>query len=124
MATLIPEPFPYLNTIEMNRPGRKVEYEVFKSLGNLFDEKSYIIYGPQHIRINKNKQLRDGEFIDFIIIHPEKGMIFLECKGGAVQYKPRERTWEHFKQNSWKTMRPGPLVTIIKPHSWPMLIGT
>ena len=68
MATLIPEPFPYLNTIEMNRPGRKVEYEVFKSLGNLFDEKSYVIYGPQHIRINKNKQLRDGEFIDFIII--------------------------------------------------------
>ena len=109
MATLIPEPFPYLNTIEMNRPGRKVEYEVFKSLGNLFDEKSYVIYGPQHIRINKNKQLRDGEFIDFIIIHPEKGMIFLECKGGAVQYKPRERTWEHFKQNSWKSMRPGPL---------------
>ena len=109
MAILIPEPFPYLNTVEMNRPGRKVEFEVFKSLGNLFDENSYIIYGPQHIRINKNKQLRDGEFIDFIIIHPQKGMIFLECKGGLVQYKPRERTWEQYKQNNWKSMKPGPL---------------
>ena len=60
------------------------------------------------LRINKRRQLRDGEFIDFIVIHPDKGMIFLECKG-LIQYKPREKVWEHYKQNEWKPMKPGPL---------------
>jgi len=108
MATLIPNPFPLLDTPDMIRPGRKTEFEVYKNLGNLYDENCYIIYGPQHIRINKKKQLRDGEFIDFIIIHPDKGMIFLECKGGLVQYKPREKNWYHYKQNEWKPIKPSP----------------
>ena len=56
----------------------------------------------------KKKQLRDGEFIDFIIIHPDKGMIFLECKGGLVQYKPLEKNWYHYKQNEWKPIKPSP----------------
>lgn len=109
MATLIPNPFPLLDTPDMIRPGRKTEFEVYKNLGNLYDENCYIIYGPQHIRINKKKQLRDGEFIDFIIIHPEKGMIFLECKGGNLEYRSLEKTWYHFKQNQWKPMKPSPL---------------
>ena len=109
MATLYPNPFTHLNTSEMARPGRQVEYEVYKSLSNIFDEEVYAIYGPQHIRINKKKQLRDGEFIDFMVIHPEKGMIFLECKGGNVQYKSKERTWYHFKRGEWHPMKPSPL---------------
>ena len=109
MASLIPNPFPLLNTQDMERPGRKIEFDVYKNLGNLYDENCYVIYGPQHIRINKRRQLRDGEFIDFIVIHPDKGMIFLECKGGSIQYKPREKVWEHYKQNEWKPMKPGPL---------------
>ena len=35
MATLYPNPFPHLNTPEMERPGRQVEYEVYKNLSNI-----------------------------------------------------------------------------------------
>ena len=58
MATLIPNPFPLLDTPDMIRPGRKTEFEVYKNLGNLYDENCYIIYGPQHIRINKKKAIK------------------------------------------------------------------
>ena len=34
-------------------------------------------------------------------------MIFLECKGGQIQYKPEK--FEHYKQGKWQTNKPGPL---------------
>ena len=108
MAMLNPFPFPYLNTEDMKRPGREIEYDVFSKLGSIYNDKVEIIYGPMWVRLNKLKQLRDGEFIDFAIIHPEKGMIFLECKGGQVEYRSKERKWYHLQGRDWKIINPGP----------------
>ncbi len=30
---------------------------------------------------------------DFIIIHPDKGILILEAKGGQVRYDPIDKTW-------------------------------
>ena len=32
-------------------------------------------------------------FIDFIIIHPRMGVLFLECKGGLLEYDRNKRKW-------------------------------
>ena len=37
--------------------------------------------------------MRDGEYTDFIILHPQKGIIFLECKGGLLTYNAKEGKW-------------------------------
>ena len=45
------------------------------------------------LRKNLQGQIRDGEYSDFIIIHKQKGILFLECKGGQITYKSDEVRW-------------------------------
>ena len=38
-------------------------------------------------------RLLEGEYADFIILHPTKGMMFLECKGGNITFNATEKKW-------------------------------
>lgn len=46
-------------------------------------------------RSHKSTPLREGE-ADFVLIHPQHGLLIVEVKGGDVQYLPEEGLW---KQN-------------------------
>ena len=47
--------------------------------------------------------MRDGEYADFIIIHKNKGILFLECKGGNISYNPNEVRWYQNKKQLKKS---------------------
>ena len=93
MSKIFPSIFPYLGTDEMERIGRQTEYEVYKKLADSFDDKFEVLCGPKFIYRNFRGNLREGEYADFIILHPTKGMMFLECKGGNITYNATEKKW-------------------------------
>jgi len=93
MAKLFPSIFPHdLDSPEMKKLGIQTEYEVYNKLKDLSDD-FHIFCGPKFLRKNLQGQIRDGEYSDFIIIHKQKGILFLECKGGQITYKSDEVRW-------------------------------
>lgn len=81
MAIMIPE-------IPHSIPKYSREDEMFNCLQELPD--SYYVCHSFHIHQVDNKTLHEGE-IDFIIFHPDKGMLLIEAKAGKV--KLVNNTW-------------------------------
>ena len=105
MAKIFPSIFPYdLDSPEMQKLGIKVEYEVYNKLKKLSDNFE-IFCGPKFLKKNIHGDMRDGEYSDFIIIHKEKGILFLECKGGIISFNPIEGKWYQNK----KVLKKSPL---------------
>ena len=105
MAKIFPSIFPYdLDSPEMQKLGIKVEYEVYNKLKKLSDNFE-IFCGPKFLKKNIHGDMRDGEYSDFIIIHKEKGILFLECKGGIISFNPLEGKWYQNK----KVLKKSPL---------------
>lgn len=93
MAKIFPSVFPYdLESPEMLKLGKQVEYDVYCKFKK-FSEDFEIFYGPNYLHKNFYGDMRDGEYSDFIVLHKNKGILFLECKGGQISYNPREGRW-------------------------------
>ena len=98
MAKIFPSIFPYdLDSPEMQKLGVKVEYEVYNKLKKFSDDFE-IFCGPKFLKKNIHGDMRDGEYADFIIIHKNKGILFLECKGGNISYNANEVRWYQNKK--------------------------
>jgi len=94
MANLFPSIFPYApDSPEMKKLGMQTEFEVYTKLGSTYDETVDILCEPKFIKRDYFGSMRDGEYTDFIILHPQKGIIFLECKGGLITYNAKEGKW-------------------------------
>ena len=98
MAKIFPSIFPYsLDDPEMLKLGIQTEYEVYNKLKKFSDDFE-ILCGPKFLKKNIHGDMRDGEYADFIIIHKNKGILFLECKGGNISYNPNEAKWYQNKK--------------------------
>ena len=98
MANLFPIIFPFNeDSPEMKKLGIQTEYEVYKKIGKIYDETVDIIYGKEFLNKNFDGSLDKGELTDFLVIHPMKGILLLECKGGLMEYDKNLETW---KQNN------------------------
>ena len=105
MAKIFPSIFPYnLDDPEMLKLGIQTEYEVYSKLKKFSDDFE-ILCGPKFLKKNIHGDMRDGEYADFIIIHKNKGILFLECKGGNISYNPNESRWYQNK----KPLKKGPI---------------
>ena len=94
MVSLFPSIFPYApDSPEMKKLGMQTEFEVYTKLGSTYDETVDILCEPKFIKRDYFGSMRDGEYTDFIILHPQKGIIFLECKGGLITYNAKEGKW-------------------------------
>ena len=104
MANLFPIIFPFNNeSPEMKKLGIQTEFNVYKKIGQIYDETVDIIYGQDFLKKNYDGTLDKGELTDFLIIHPKKGILFLECKGGLIEYDKMHKTWKqnnHFLKTS------------------------
>ena len=67
----------------------KLLYEGFRDqLGD-----SYTVFHAVHWQsLDREGRPRDGE-ADFVIAHPDRGIIVLEAKGGGIRFDPREGNW-------------------------------
>jgi len=83
MANLFPSTF----------SGKKSEKIVFNAFSKLKDHDLTIYYSRNYLYRNFHDTFSDGEIADFLIIHPQKGIIFLESKNGIISYNKNEGQW-------------------------------
>lgn len=103
MAKVFPSIFPYnLDDPEMLKLGIQTEYEVYNKLKK-FSNEFEVFCGPKFLKKNIHGDMRDGEYADFILIHKNKGILFLECKGGNISYNPNEGRWYQNKKQLRKS---------------------
>jgi len=83
MANMYPSSF-------NGRKSEKVSYEAFKGLKN---PNLTIYYSRNYIYRTFHNTIGDGEIADFLVIHPNKGIIFIENKNGIISYNKDEGLW-------------------------------
>lgn len=88
MAKFFPEHMP--ESI-LKDPKRRAERKTFDSLSALGSSFSVFYSVAWQVRDPKSGA-RDGE-ADFIIAHPELGLMILEVKGGQVRYDANQKKW-------------------------------
>ena len=89
MANMWPRQLP--NWV-LNDPRRGAEIRVFRKLENIFDSDWYIFYSRPWWGISPKGGEIDGE-ADFILVHKDFGILFIEVKGGGVNYDPEKDQW-------------------------------
>ena len=72
------------------KKSEKIPYEKFK---NLKEKELIIYYSRNYIYRTFQNTLSDGEIADFFVIHPKKGIIFIECKKGIISYDRESGLW-------------------------------
>ena len=72
MATIYPTSF-------YGKRSEKIPFEAFKKLR---DPNIIIYYSRNYLYRNFYDTFSDGEIADFLVIHPNKGIIFIESKNG------------------------------------------
>ena len=94
MANLFPSIFPHSpDSDEMKKLGIQTEFKIYNILGSIFDETVDILYGPKFIKRIQGGNIGGGEYADFIILHPSKGILFLEVKGGLITCNSKTSEW-------------------------------
>ncbi|MBQ9336763.1 MAG: NERD domain-containing protein [Lentisphaeria bacterium] len=79
MAHMIP--------VECNLTRRPMsERIVFDAIKKYLPDDWYVFHSFDYVTRNLNRQRWDGE-IDFLLYHPQKGLLVIEVKGGAISYR-------------------------------------
>ncbi|POB00309.1 hypothetical protein C2134_02610 [Chromobacterium sinusclupearum] len=79
-------------------PRRKAEREVYERLSAALDNRWSVFYSRPWWGINSRGGEIDGE-ADFVVVHPEKGILVIEVKGGAILYDPVRDQWTSTDRN-------------------------
>lgn len=88
MVKLFPERLP-LDV--QNDPKRAAECKVYEALSTL-PAPYYVFYSAAWQVRDVRNGVRDGE-ADFIVAHPDRGVMILEVKGGRIHYAADEGQW-------------------------------
>lgn len=73
-------------------PRRSAERKVYDTLARALDDSWSVYYSRPWWGISPTGGEIDGE-ADFVVAHPDKGILFLEVKGGLVNHDPKTTKW-------------------------------
>jgi hypothetical protein len=73
-------------------PRRSAEVRVYKALEKSLGNDWYVFYSRPWWGLSDKGGELDGE-ADFILAHPDDGLLFLEVKGGRISYCPMKGEW-------------------------------
>ena len=90
MALMWPRELPELIKSD---PRRAAERRVYEKLSKVLDDDWSVYYSRPWWGINSKGGEIDGE-ADFIVAHGEKGILFLEVKGGGISFSPDTGKWQ------------------------------
>ncbi len=90
MAIMWPRELPAWITTDSRRAA---EISVFRQLEKLLEDDWAVFYSRPWWGINQRGGEVDGE-ADFILVHPTRGLLFLEVKGGGISYDPATSQWK------------------------------
>lgn len=81
-----------------NDPRRNAEKKVFSALRDYLPDDFEVFYSRPWWGLDPDGSEKHGE-ADFIVGHADKGIIFLEVKGGRVTYDPTKDRWQSIDRN-------------------------
>jgi Nuclease-related domain/AAA domain/UvrD-like helicase C-terminal domain len=84
MARMVPSP--------IHRRDSEAEVKVYAALERALPADWTVLHHVQWLQKRPGRDTPDGE-TDFVIVHPEKGALILEVKGGRVRYEAATGTW-------------------------------
>ncbi len=87
MAQMIPE------FLEMSEQVSSAEYTLYYALQSQLSDRYTVFHGVAWQSRAANGRPQDGE-ADFVIAHPEAGILVIEVKGGRIRFTPQSQTWE------------------------------
>lgn len=76
----------------LSDPRRRAEVRVYDRLNEVLDDSFQVFYSSPWLGIDRLGNEKDGE-CDFLIAHPEHGILTIEVKGGEISYDPAEDQW-------------------------------
>ncbi len=71
---------------------RAAERKVYHKLLKVLNESFVVFYSRPWLGLTYLGEEKDGE-CDFIIAHPDNGILAIEVKGGAISYDPHNESW-------------------------------
>ncbi len=89
MALMYPKKLP--GYIERD-PARSAERKVYEALEKDLDKSFSVFYSVAWLSKPRKGDPRDGE-VDFVVVHPERGLLLVEVKGGRIARDGRTGTW-------------------------------
>lgn len=87
MARILPE----LDELAISKLKSNAESSVYRKCAELGSD-YVVLFSVPWIHMTSYGTRRDGE-TDFIVFHPEKGVLVIEVKGGGVVYDPSRGAW-------------------------------
>lgn len=75
-----------------SNPLRSTECAVFEKLSRELDQSWWVFYSRPWLGLTPTGEEIDGE-CDFVVAHPQKGILCIEVKGGQVAWDPLSGKW-------------------------------
>ena len=97
----MPEYFPPTIHSLLDKNNFQSEKKVFLSMHDLLSKESKIYSQCNFLKTSIEGSMIDGE-CDFIIMVPNKGILFLEVKGGIVGFNARDKQWISLRRDENK----------------------
>src|SRR4051812_16600982 len=89
MATMFPNRLADATTGD---PKRAAEVAVYEALRAQLGEEYVVFYSVAWLSKSPNGGAPDGE-TDFVLLHPQKGVLVIEVKGGTIGHDGASDTW-------------------------------
>jgi len=88
---------------------RRAEIEVYRQIAATLDDEWEAFYSRPWWGISRRGGEEEGE-ADFILAHADRGMLFVEVKGGGVAYDPATSEWTSVDQNAARSFIKDPVL--------------
>lgn len=96
MVKVYPEELP--NRVRSD-PGKRAEVKLYDLLSQQLHGNWLLVYNVEWLGLTTTDGApRDGE-TDFIVAHPDYGILLIEVKGGAISYNGSQRQWTSTDRN-------------------------
>jgi len=95
LAVMWPRSLPSYVT---NQSFRSAECKVFRRLEQVLEDQFVVFYSRPWLGLKPDGEEIDGE-CDFVIAHPELGLLTIEVKGGRITYNPAKEEWKSVDRN-------------------------
>ena len=81
--------FPKIDPSEIDNPG---ERKVAQALTSKLSSKAEVFHSFNWLRTNSKGTVEEGE-CDFVVVDPAQGILFVEVKGGSLEYDTEHSVW-------------------------------
>jgi hypothetical protein len=88
-------------------PLRRAEVKVYDALQDVLPNGWHVFYSRPWLGLTQTGGERDGE-CDFVVVHPDRGILTLEVKGGGISFDPLKDRWtsRDGHGNDWEIKNP------------------